>query len=177
MSNEERTKEELVVIGTIGRSRDVSGEFVVTPLTDVEDRFTNLKSIFLISRNGTEKRKVLSVRYVNGVPVMKLEGIRSKEEVARYANRELAIPKQEIAELPEDRFYQFDLIGCTAFDGEKEIGKVTDVEQYPANDVITIESNDGTVYSIAAVDAFVKNIDVKNKRIEIDANGLVSNKT
>ncbi len=175
LSNEER-KEELVVIGTIGRARDVSGEFIVNPLTDVEDRFTGLKSIFLVSRAGSEKRKVLSVRYVNGTPIMRLEGIRSKEEVAKYANKELAVLKEDIAQLPEDQFYQFDLIGCTAFEGEKEIGRITNVEQYPANDVIYIESSDGTTYSLAAIDAFVKKIDIPNKRIEIDSKGLVNNK-
>jgi 16S rRNA processing protein RimM len=86
------------------------------------------------------------------------------------------VPKQEIATLPEDQYYQFDLIGCKVFDGEKEIGNVINVEQYPANDVIFIESSDGTLYSLAALDTFVTKIDIANKRIEINAAGLVSNK-
>lgn len=175
MSNEEKRPEELVIIGRITRPREVRGEVWVLPMTDIADRFLNLKSVFLISPRKTERKKIVRARYINGAPVIHLDGITSREEAAKLTDYELAIPKDEVAKLPENRFYEFDLIGCAVFDGETEIGKVTNVEQYPANDVLYIEATDGKTYSLALVESFVKKIETENRRIEIDASGLVSN--
>jgi 16S rRNA processing protein RimM len=175
LSNEENIPKELVIIGRITRPREVRGEVWVLPMTDIADRFLQLKTIFLISPRKTVRKKISSARYINGAPVIHLEGIATREEAAKLTDYELAIPKDEVAKLPENRFYQFDLIGCAVYDGETELGKVTNVEQYPANDVLSIEATDGTGYSLALVESFVKKIDMEQKRIEIDASGLVSN--
>ena len=71
-------------------------------------------------------------------------------------------------ELPEGQYYQFQLIGLdvvtTAGD---RIGKVTGVEQMPANDIYVVGTTDGEVL-VPAIEAVVKAIEPGNGRIVIE---------
>lgn len=166
--------EEFVTVGKLGRPRGVQGEIYVTPLTDFPDRFLGMSEMYLRNRDRWEKVKVVSTRLVSGRPVLKMEGIDTPERASRMSNREIGVPKDQVVKLPEGSHYIFDLIGCKVFEEGSgiEIGEITNVETYPANDVYEIRKVDGKRTLLAAVSKFVKSIDVAGKRIEIDRNGL-----
>lgn len=112
---------------------------------------------------------------VSGRPVLKFTGVDNPEAAARLTNRELAVSRDKTVPLPEGSFYLFDLIGCQVYDegSDESLGEVVDVQQYPANDAYIIEMADGRRTLLAAIEQYVKQIDIGSKKIVIDAAGLV----
>ena len=167
--------EEFITVGQLGRPRGTDGEIYVTPLTDFPERFENMTEIYISSGDSWSKMNLVSSKIISGRPVLKFENINSPEEAARLTNRYLSVPKSEIVTPPKDSFYIFDVVGCQAFDAETKnrIGEIVDVEEYPASDCYIIETDDGKRYTIAAVKKFVKKVDIRSKRVEIDSSGLI----
>ncbi len=166
--------DELVTIGRLGKTRGVNGEMYVTPTSEYPERFEGLKEIFVSNRGAWEKRLIASVRIVSGRPVLKFDGIDSPEDAARMVNRDLALPRNELIELPDNTYFVFDLIGCTVYDDKTgaRVGEVVDVEQYPANDVYIIDGGDGRRLECPAAEEFVKRVDVEKRAIRIVMDGL-----
>ena len=167
---------EYITVGKLGRTRGLRGEIFVTPTTDFPDRFLHLKDILVKSRDGWDKLKIESTRLISGRPVIKFKNIDSPEDATRLTNRILAVPKDEVVELPDDSFYIFDLVGSKVFDKETDelIGEIIEVKQYPANDVYEILTPDEKKIYCPAVKQFVTEIDVENKKVVIDQAGTFS---
>ncbi len=164
----------MITVGKIGRPRGIHGEVYVTPLTDFPDRFVGLKEIYLDSRGAWEKKTIVSSRLIGGRPVIGLEEVHNPEEASRLTNRILAVPRDQVVELPEDTYFLFDIIGASVIDltsGEK-VGELVDVHQYPANDVYVIKKNDGGELLCPAIKEFVKQVDIAAKKIVIVTAGV-----
>lgn len=166
--------DELVIVGKLGRPRGVQGEMYITPLTDFPERFNGMEEIHVKSRDGWEKKRIASVEMIGNRPVIRFEGVGSPEEAARMTNRELAVPKDQMVSLPAGEFFVFDLIGCDVFEqtNGQQIGKVIDVEKYPANDVYVVQTAEDKMLQVPVVGEFVKDIDVVAKRLVVDTSKL-----
>lgn len=166
--------DELVIVGKLGRPRGVQGEMYITPLTDFPERFDGMEEIHVKSRDGWEKMKIVSAVLIGNRPVVRFVGVGTPEEAARMTNRELAVPKDQLVTLPEGEFFVFDLIGCEVFEqtSGQPIGKVIDVEKYPANDVYVVQTDEDKQLQVPVVGEFVKDIDVIAKRIIVDTSKL-----
>lgn len=175
LNNTEVTTEEFITVGQLGRPRGTDGEIYVTPLTDFPERFENIDEIYVSSGDSWSKMKVVSTKMISGRPVLHFENINSPEEAARLTNRYLSVPKSEIMTPPQNSFYIFDLVGCEVFDEStnKKIGVISDVEEFPANDVYTIKTDDGKIFSLAAVKMYVKKVEIENKKVIINSTGLI----
>ena len=60
--------------------------------------------------------------------VLKFQGIESINDAEPLLRAELQLPRSERAELEPGWTYLSDLVGCKVFDGEREIGKIEDVQ-------------------------------------------------
>ncbi len=167
--------EVFVTVGRLGRTRGVNGELYVIPDTDFPKRFLNMRELNLKTRDGWEKVTVDSTRMVSGRPVIKLEGIDTPEDAARFTNREIGVPDDEVVQLPKGSFWIHDLIGCEVIDDStgSVMGEITAVETYPANDVYMIRTLEGKEVLIAAVEKFVKKVDISGRRVFIDTAGIL----
>jgi len=162
-------------VGQLGRPRGTDGEIYVTPLTDFPERFENMTEIYISSGDSWDKMRIASSKMVSGRPVLRFENINSPEDAARLTNRYLSVPKNKTITPPKDSFFIFDVVGCEVFDAETKhrIGEIIDVEEYPANDAYIIKTDYGKRYALAAVKKFVKKVDIRAKRVEIDSSGLI----
>lgn len=167
--------EAFVIVGKLGRPRGLAGEIYVTPETDFPQRFVGLKEIYVRDRNRWEKRSLISSRLISGRPVLLFEDITTPEEAARLTNRDLAVPRSQAVELPDDTYYIFDLIGCEVLEEDTDhlIGQVVDVERYPANDVYVIKSTSGEMLRCLAVRQFVRKVDIQERKISVLTAGLL----
>ncbi len=159
----------MVVIGRLGRSRGLDGDIYVTPLTDYPERFAGMKELYVGSQDGWRKSTVVVARMISGRPVLRFENVDSREEASRMTNRELAVPRDQLVELPEGAHFVFDLVGCQAVEEGTGalVGEVIDVEKYPANDVYVVRTEAGKKLLVPAVKQFVKRVDVEAKTITL----------
>lgn len=164
-----------IIIGKLGRSRGLNGEIYITPVSDDIERFLTLKEVFVKKKSEWKKFEIIKAILIGNRPVVKLKGVNNPENAAVFTNREIALLKDDLEELPDESFYVFDLVGCDVkyVDTDETFGKIIDVEQYPANDVYLIETDTKEQIRFPAVKHFVKSIDIDNKLVVIDKAGLI----
>jgi len=153
----------------------VAGEIRVTPHTDFPWRFVGLKELYVRDHGRWEKRCLASSRLISGRPVVRFENVTTPEEAARLTNKEVAVPKNQLIALPDDTYYIFDLVGCEVQEENTNriVGRVTDVEQCPANDVFVIRDVSGKTWRCPVVKQFVRTVDIKGGKITVLTSGLL----
>ena len=73
-----------VLVGKVGRPRGVDGEMFITPMTDFPERFNGLTVLYMRNRDQWDAIRISSIRFIAKRPVMKIEGVDTPEEAARF---------------------------------------------------------------------------------------------
>jgi 16S rRNA processing protein RimM len=145
---------DLVVVGRVGRPHGVRGAFFVEGPSERDDAFATGA---VVLAGGRPAKVVSSARGSGGRPVIKLD--RAVER-----GTELAVERTALPQLDDDEFYVFDLVGLTVQEEEgRLLGSVREVLQYPANDVLELDSG----LSLPLVEACVRSVDVEGGRIVV----------
>ena len=137
-------------------------------------------SLFVAGRKVTlalgEKRietEIELCRNQHGRWVMALEGIGSIEEVEEWIGARIEIPKTELPAAPTGTWYSFDIEGCTVYWKDEPVGPVTRLIDYGATSLLQVD-RDGVEVLIPFAEAYLENVDVEAKRIDVDLpDGLI----
>jgi 16S rRNA processing protein RimM len=145
---------ELVPIGRVGRPHGLDGSFFVEGPSDRVDAFAKGGTVYV---DGEPAKIAVSKRGSQGRPVIRLD-----RRVDRGAT--LAVPREALPPLEPDEYYAFQLIGLAVEEeGGRVVGRVRDVLDYPANDVLELDSG----VSLPLVEACVRQVDLEGGRIVI----------
>ena len=153
---------EEIIVGKLGKVRGLDGSIKIIPLTDFDGRFDDLKEIFV----GGKLMKIFRVTHIGDEIFVKFEGVDNRESARTLTNKMLTVPRSQAAPLDDDEFYTFDIIGCEVFDGDKNIGTVTEVLKTGSNDVFLVQGDREIL--IPALKKIVKEINVADKKIFIN---------
>ena len=146
---------DLVGVGRVGRPHGLDGSFFVERPSERVEAF----AVGAILHAGGEPAKVVSFkRGSGGRPVIRLD-----RRVER--GTELAVPRDALPALDdEDSYYVFELVGLVVEEEEGHVlGRVKDVLDYPANDVLELDSG----VSLPLVGACVRQVDLQGGRIVV----------
>ena len=145
---------ELVPVGRVGRPHGLDGSFFVEGPSERADAFAKGAVVWV---DGEPLEIVASRRGSQNRPVIRLE-----RRVDRGA--ELTVPRESLPALGEDEYYAFQLVGLEVEEeGGRILGRVREVLDYPANDVLELDSG----LSLPLVEACVRKVDVDGGRIVI----------
>jgi 16S rRNA processing protein RimM len=145
---------DLVPIGRVGRPHGLDGSFFVEGASEREGAFARGT---VLDAAGERVEIVAAKRGAQGRPVIRLD-----RSVARGTT--LAIPRRALPELPDDEYYTFQLVGLRVEEeGGRQLGQVKAVLDYPANDVLELDSG----VSLPLVEACVRQVDLAGGRIVI----------
>jgi 16S rRNA processing protein RimM len=145
---------ELVPIGRVGRPHGLDGSFFVEGPSDRADAFAKGGTVYV---DGEPAKIAVSKRGSQGRPVIRLD-----RRVDRGAT--LAVPREALPPLEPDEYYAFQLVGLEVEEeGGRVVGRVCDVLDYPANDVLELDSG----VSLPLVEACVRQVDLEGGRIVI----------
>jgi 16S rRNA processing protein RimM len=145
---------DLVPIGRVGRPHGLDGSFFVEGPSERPGAFAVGAVVFA---NGEPLKIVASKHGSQKRPVIRLE-----RRVDRGA--ELAVPRESLPPLGEDEYYSFQLVGLAVEEeGGRVLGRVRDVLDYPANDVLELD----TGLSLPLVEACVRKVDLESGRIVV----------
>lgn len=151
-------------IGKVVTTHGVRGEIKVYPHTNVEKMFDKLKKICV----GDEEKKVISVKYAKGCPVLKLDGITTVEMAKELVGRQVFADEKDLPKLEEDSYYLKDIIGLNAVDENGvKIGEITDVIFTGANDVYAITTPEDREILVPAVKEFVLKVSLESKTVTV----------
>ena len=147
---------DFVPIGRVGRPHGIDGSFFVEGPSERADAFETGATVYV---DGVPVKIVASKRGSQSRPVIRLE-----RRVERGAT--LAVPRESLPALEEDEYYAFQLVGLAVEEeGGRLLGRVREVLDYPANDVLELDS--GVVLPL--VEACVRKVDLEAGRIVIAA--------
>ncbi|MFQ5789304.1 MAG: ribosome maturation factor RimM [Acidobacteriota bacterium] len=167
----------LVAIGLVARAQGRRGEVAVNPLTDFPERFDDLSRVFIEGVEGEPVALFLEwVRWQGARPILKFQGVCEIGAAEGLAGRELRIPEHELVPLPEDCFYQYQLVGCGVWDSRSGyLGRVEDIMVTGGTDVLVVRDSSSRERLIPLCRQICRRIDAGEGRIETDApEGLVS---
>lgn len=158
-------------VGQIVSVVGLKGELKVYPYTDYKERFKELEWLHL----RDQIFYIEKVRYKEEMVILKLKGIDNRTTAEKYRNEYLIIDRENARELPEDTFFIADLVGIDVLTTEGSyIGKIADVIQNSSQDLYEVEMQNGKKFLIPAVEAFVDNIDIQEKKMTVtDIEGLI----
>lgn len=156
----------MIRIAQIINTRGLKGECKLYLFTDQDDiRFQKGNHLYT-----QDHRKLTVDRYsvYKGFGYVFFKEITTIEEAEKLKGQVLGLPKEELTELEEDEFYYHELMDCEVFNQNGEsTGKVKDILETGANLVLRVVQGDKQ-YLLPFVDAFVEEVDRKNKKIIIE---------
>lgn len=144
------------MIGKIGAPHGIKGEVRVTPLTDFPDRFQVLKTVYL---DKTHALEIESVKQNKQVFLLKFHGVNDRDEAALLRGKLLKVPRSQAAPLGEGEYYSFDIVGLRVYDGDDDLGEITEIIKTGSNDVYIVKNGDRETL-VPALKQVVKQIDL-----------------
>jgi 16S rRNA processing protein RimM len=145
---------ELVPVGRVGRPHGLDGSFFVEGPSERPETFAVGRTLYV---GGEPAEVVSSKRGAGGRPVIRLDRPPSR-------GAPLAVPRSSLPPLGPDEYYAFQLVGVVVEEeGGRVLGRVTEVVDYPANDVLELDSG----LSLPLVEACVRQVDLEGGRIVV----------
>lgn len=161
-----------IVVAQVLKPQGIRGELKLKSLTDDPDRFTDLKYVFVMENGQYLKRMFSLVRIQDDFVYANLEGCFDRNAAEVLRNQYLYVDRKNAVQLPENRWFIVDLIGCSVYDEKGEIiGKLTDVIKTGANDVYVIEG-DSIQWMLPVVEDALIDVDVENGVIHVTRSRL-----
>jgi 16S rRNA processing protein RimM len=159
------TNDWTVVIGDIVSPFGLRGEVKVVLQTDFPERFEEIEEAFVGKGAGGRLMKIEKVRFHKGLVLVKFAGVDDISTAELLRGMQVRIGESEQPPLEEGEYYIHDIIGLDVVTTEgKDLGKVNEVLQSPANDVYITDRA-----MIPAVKEFVVSIDLDQKKMVVKA--------
>ena len=158
--------EDLLLIGRVARAHGIRGHVIVNPETDfMADRFRVGRALKVGPAGGARDREILEVRFQQGRPIVRFDGIETMNDAEALAGAELWLPESSLEPLPDWTFYRHDLVGCEvrAVDG-RVLGRVTDVEGSIDRSYLVVDE----YMLIPMVDGICIAVDIAGRCVTID---------
>jgi 16S rRNA processing protein RimM len=166
-------------VGKIVNTHGIRGEVRVISQTDFpEERYAigNKLALFMPGSQKPVTLIVASHRRHKNFDLLTFDHHPNMNDVEKYRDGILKVSEDQLGDLNEGEYYYHEIIGCEVATLEGVgIGKVTEILETGANDVWTVTPEKGKPHYIPYIDDVVKEIDIDNKKIIIDAlEGLLS---
>ena len=159
---------DLLLVGVVARAHGNKGQVIVNPETDFPDERFAVGQVLTIEQGGrTTERRVASVRFQQGRPVVAFEGVETMNDAEALAGAELKVPAATLPPLPGGTYYRHDLIGCEVRDEAGHvIGKVARVDGPLERSHLVIDGPRGEVM-LPLVEEFWVSIDLGGRAIVV----------
>ena len=129
----------MVIMGRIIAPYGVFGWLKIIPDTEIFDTLLDYKTWWIGKDNDWRELKVESAKIHNDVLVVKLQGIDERDGAFACKGKQVAVPRASLPPPNKDEYYWSDLIGLSVKNlQEVDFGKITDVLETGANDVIVV---------------------------------------
>lgn len=159
---------EKIKIAKIVNVVGIKGEVKLYNYSDYKERFEELSELILSGKKGKEEvYRIEKVRYQGEMVILKLEGIKDRNEAEKLRDFDVYITEKDLRELPEGTYYVRDLVGMKVVDEGSygEIGVVKDVIQNTAQDIYVVKTDEGREILIPAVKEFIKEVNLNDRVI------------
>jgi 16S rRNA processing protein RimM len=155
-----------LAVGKLHRAHGLHGELIMEVLTDFPERLVPGKQVY----SGVEHtpRLIRSVRAQNRGILITFEGFDSPETAGELRNQIVYVRSDELPELPEGSYYQYQLIGLSVVNHHGNVlGQLVEILETGANEVYVVKSEDGVEQLLPATNEVITNIDLIQRIIQV----------
>ena len=159
---------EFITLARVLKTQGRHGEVAVEVHSDVPDRFREGMRLWGLTEDGSRRELEIEDLWPHkGRLVLKFAGIDSISEAQELAGWELQVPGEQRAHLEPGWNYLSDLIGCTVFDGDRELGNIGDVRFGAGEAPLLLVKAGSTEYEIPYAEAYLQRVDPSRKQIRM----------
>ena len=156
---------DFITIGVIIAPHGVRGDLRIMPQTDFPERFMHMDACYI---DGKEYH-VASARFHKQFVLASFKEIPNRNTAELFTKKAIQVRREDLVELPEGRYYIFDIIGLEVQDTMGNVlGTVTDVLQPGANDVYVVSKDGEPDQLFAAIDDVIIDIDMDKRMMIVD---------
>lgn len=169
--------ENLISIAKILNFHGIKGEAKLGFSKGRENQIENLKQVFVKKNDEYKELNVSSVRFHKHFAIVKFKEFITVNDVEEYKGCNLFISKTEIEEnLDDDEYLISDLIDMDVYDEDGCcLGKIVEIGENLANDILSVQDNNGKKHLVPFVKAIVPVVDLKGRKVVINnIEGLIS---
>ncbi len=160
--------EEYLVVGKIIDTHSLDGSLkILSSSTNQDIRYKSGNTLFIKDNDEVISLTVDRYRKSGNVDIVHFVEIDTVDKAMTYKGKEV-LAKKDLNDLKEGYYFYSDLVGCSIVFEGKELGKVTKVEEFPAQITLRAKSLSGKDFFIPFIKVFIKEVDIKNKKIEIN---------
>ncbi len=157
---------QFITLARVVKTQGRHGEVAVEVHSDVPDRFREGMQLLALSEQGSRRELEIEDLWPHKTYlVLKFAGVDSMSDAETLVGAELQVAKENRAQLDTGWNYVSDLVGCTVFDGEREIGIVNDVRFGAGEAPLLVVVAGSQEHEIPFAQAFLKSLDIAGKRI------------
>jgi 16S rRNA processing protein RimM len=166
----DRIQPPYLALGEILRPHGIKGEVRMRVLTDFPERLPKMKTVFIGNSPTTTKAKTIELENVRLLPediaLLKFVGLDNRNDVEYLRGQFILIDTPNAVPLEDDEYYTYQLIGLTVVtENGRILGKIKDIMETGANDVIIVDGTEGTEILIP---------DAPNVWVELDFDGGIA---
>ena len=144
--------------GEIVNTHGVRGEIKMLPWLDSPEDMRG----FTRCRIGGKDYAITACRVQNTCDLLKLEGVDTMEAAQALRGKTVTLYRED---MDEDVIFAGDLIGMEVFSQAERIGELTQVLDYPGNQVYVVKGE--REYMLPAVKEFILSTDLDANRMEV----------
>jgi 16S rRNA processing protein RimM len=164
--------EQFLRIGRIIGAHGLHGRLKVLVITDIRERFEIGSCIYLKVREEYRRNRILDFIEQKGRQyLISLEGISDRDAALSLKGIEIFIERDEAEKtrhlLGEDTYYYYDIIGCSVYLESELFGRVTDILEAGAGEVLVVEDSSGKEFLIPFVHSMVDTRELFKRKIYI----------
>ena len=158
-----------VAVAEVARPHGIRGELRLRMFNEGSDILLGKPSIQLRLADGTVRAASIgSVRRTNKAVLVELRGVIDRDGADALRGARVEVRRDALPPVEEGEFYACDLEGARVFLGEREVGSVKTVIEYPSCDVLVVDRGaEGLALEVPLVEAYVASVDVEGGRVEL----------
>jgi 16S rRNA processing protein RimM len=157
-----------LAVGRLRRPHGLHGEVTVEIVTDFPERLVAGTQIGLGEDGPTLRATVYQVRRHKGDWLLSFADVRTREEIDAWRGLWVFLPAQERSRLPENYYYEHELIGCRCVSrGGAALGEVTALQDGPGGGLLVVATAAGEVL-VPFRSPIVVRVDLEARSVELD---------
>ena len=147
-----------MVVGAVGKAHGLDGATHlvgyggVVPIAPGTEVLIGDRPAVVLERKGTHDR-----------PIVRFDVATTRDAIEQLRGMDVTVAAGSLPATDADEFFHVDLLGCRVMCGERLLGRVAYVHEYPANDVLELDGGE----MIPFVDDVVVSIDIPGRRLDV----------
>jgi len=159
---------EFITLARVLKTQGRHGEVAVEVHSDVPNRFRERMHLWSLAEDGSRRELEIEDLWPHkGQLILKFVGIDSISKAEELAGCELQVPGEQRAQLEPGWNYLSDLIGCTVFDGDRELGNIGEVRFGAGEAPLLVVKAGSKEYEIPYTEAYLQQVDLSRKQIRM----------